>query len=139
LCQWQEGCASFQVTQLDESKRLYRVTRSQPTPNEYRRYYTVEISNQWCSCGKWEVPCIDALAHFCIHEDKPLEYKFENFIYAWYKYKRHQKLFSKNIFLVVIDQLVKDITMLNFKQGDHKFDAFTMFQIYTTRRITNHL
>jgi hypothetical protein len=104
-------CRIEKVTQLDEVTKLYQVTRTQQTPNKYIRSHNVEVINRWCSCGKWQehdVPCIDAVAYYCIHEEKPLDYIFEKCIHAWYKYESHQKLFSKNIVPVVIDQLVMD-------------------------------
>jgi hypothetical protein len=101
----------LQVTQLDEVNKLYRVTRTQQTPNKYIRSHNVEVTNRQCSRGKWQehdVPCTDAVAYYCIHEEKLLDYIFEKCSHAWYKYESHQKLFSKNIVPGVIDQLVME-------------------------------
>jgi hypothetical protein len=111
ICKRWDGCAGFQVTLLDESSRLFWLTRTQTAHGDVVRSRNVEFVKSCCSCEKWQdddVPFIDGMAVFRIYEEQPLDFLVPKLICPWYRYKSHQKLFKHYIIPVVIDQLVRD-------------------------------
>ena len=106
-----EACAGFGVIGNNKEEGLFRIKRTDLSMTEARVWHDINVSNEICSCGKWqerEYPCIDAMAFYRNYEHMTFEKILSTKVSGYYNYDSLHKLYKDNITSVSLTTLVND-------------------------------
>ena len=110
-----DASAGFVIIGTDDNEALFRIKRTDLSLTESRVWHDIDITNQTCSCGKWqerEYPCIDAMGFFRNHELLTFDKIVSTKVSVYYNYDSLQALYKENISSVSLSTLVSDgVTM----------------------------
>ena len=72
---------------------------------------TMDVTQKWCERGEWQehnIPCLDAMAYYRLHEKLTVNVVLENHINKVYTYENEKNLLRSNIVPVCMETLTPD-------------------------------
>ena len=104
-----ENSATCGVSENEVGSSVFKVTRDFCAGVAERVTHVVDVRESKCtSCRKWQefqCPCVDAVAHCRLHQDKDLEWILRNKVAAVHMCGNQNKILEKNTVPVVKDTL----------------------------------